>query len=132
RTGCGACLGGPRWHAGSARAPPPRLSPPPLQLPPSARDALVGPEAPGPLSLRQASDDEGRSPTPRGLEQLAQAVLGHDGVLVLAEDVLELLGLLDEPHGGPTRGWRRQLRRVARALRLDPQRVQLGVAGLLR
>jgi hypothetical protein len=49
-----------------------------------------------------------------------------------AQDVLERLGPVDEPLGGPAHVWLRQLAGVARALHLDPDLVQLLGARVLR
>src|SRR5207237_267495 len=82
------------------------------------------------LALYQMLSEPCRGVAPDAPEPGPDARFGHHGILVLAENVLNLLGLVDEARRRASDLLRRQLGGVPGALHLDPHGVELRVARL--
>src|SRR5262249_45238385 len=85
----------------------------------------------GRLALQELAGHEGGGGPAGPGGQLADALLSHHRVLVVAEEVLQLLGALDEALGRVADRGRDHLGGVARPLDLDPELVQRLVGGLI-
>ncbi len=101
----------------------PRLSAPALELRPLLEEGGAGflPALALPLDEVSAEGLRGL----RAIDGIVQILFDYHSVLQIAKDVLQLLGLVDEALAALARGRARQLRRVARALDLDADRVEL-------
>src|SRR5216683_2851186 len=101
----------------------PRLLAPALELRP-----LLEEGGPGFLPALALPLDEVLLDGLRGLgavDGIVQILFDYHSILEISKDVLQLLGLVDESLAAPARGRARQLGRVAGALDLDADRVEL-------
>src|SRR5712692_10102689 len=101
----------------------PRLLAPALELRP-----LLEEGGPGFLPALALPLDEVLRDGLRGLgavDGIVQILFDYHSILEISKDVLQLLGLVDESLAAPARGRARQLGRVAGALDLDADRVEL-------
>src|SRR4029453_19071704 len=108
-----------------APAPAPELPAALVELPPLLRKPLEEPRPAGGLALEQAPRNQRDGGIAEGVGERLEARLGRDRVLVVAQEVLEVLGALDESTRRLARDGLGQLGGVTSALHLDAHGVEI-------
>src|SRR4030095_6776787 len=109
----------------------PRLAAALLELRPLLEEVQLRRLSPDPLPLDERVGEQSHGTAAILSNEGAQALLCHDRILVLPQDVLQFLGPCHESLGGLADNWLRQLRSVAGSLHPDPHGVQVVTLGLL-
>ena len=102
----------------------------PAQPLPGVRESLTHEQSASELPLGDASGDERRRRPVVDDGCQAKVLLCDESVLILAQEILQRLGVVDEALVGSTPG-RRELGGVPRSLELDPKAVHRRVPGVL-